>query len=473
MTEAEQNDLIDQDILLKKFKHGDFESAKASLLERYHIWNGLLIANDEQSVITPDDLNHFRLQASDLLEQEIKSAQESEQLKILTVLIYLLMEAQKTALPGDNPELQAQLDMLDLEHIEHYIMRRITHGADQLSYADIENFVRYENLVLSSYITSMSPEEENTNNTVQSLKSQDGVYFDLIDTPYEIQLQRLDGPGTRQVPEPVIEPGLVEEVIPIPQAEAQQKTGLEPLIMRDETAQFLVNTMQFTHLQCGPEITLGCYVGKNRERNEDGIVVNPDHNQVVVIDAMGGYGNGVTARDEFVNSAMQHPSDIEAVVKHAQNQYDEVGLDQGGVCIINTQIELVDNSYRLTLSQAGDVHAILFDDNGEIKHETVDEAIGHQVINAIIGAEATASQRKNGWENFGRLTRATLRAKPGWRMLVYSDGIANHFDAQAMTEMAVNCTAKQALAAVSKAVDEAMQVDGSYKDNVSLAIIDM
>jgi serine/threonine protein phosphatase PrpC len=320
-------------------------------------------------------------------------------------------------------------------------------------------------------VTSIPTEAETDNdNVVYSLLSSDNIYFDLIDTAHEVQLRKLDTESTEFAADS--RQKIVEEIIPIPMAEVRKKTGLDPLVLHDEEADFLVSTMQCIHLMSGAEITTASYVGKDRENNEDGVVIIPDSNQVLVIDAMGGYGNGVTARKEFVEAALKYPGDIEACVKHTQKKYDDIGLEQGGVCIIDTMIEFIDRSYRINLSQAGDVHAILYDDKGELKHESVDEAIGHQVINAVIGAEATSVQRQNGWENFGRLTHATLRAKSGWRLLVYSDGIANHLNANAISDMVTNRTSKQSLAAISKAIDSAMHVDGSYKDNASIAIID-
>ena len=181
-----------EDALLKQFKQGDFDRAKASLLERYHDWKDILVSINEQSVITPDDVEHFHAQAADLLEQEVKSEYEWEQLKILTVLIYQMMNAGKTALPSGNAAIQKQLEELNPPHANQYIMRRIIHDASQLEYTDIEKFVRYQNLVLSSYITSVPPEGTEQSSVLQGLVSKDGIHFDLIDRPYDIELRKRD-----------------------------------------------------------------------------------------------------------------------------------------------------------------------------------------------------------------------------------------------------------------------------------------
>jgi serine/threonine protein phosphatase PrpC len=124
------------------------------------------------------------------------------------------------------------------------------------------------------------------------------------------------------------------------------------------------------------------------------------------------------------------------------------------------------------IAQAGDVHALVYDREGELKYETVDESIGHLVINAIISKKATEAQRANGWKNFGNLTKTSIRVKPGSRLAVYSDGVGNHFKAKEMGELVLNKTRKQAIAAISKVLDEKMHRQGAYKDNSSIAIID-
>ncbi len=462
---SENSDIqFSEDALLKQFTKGDFERAKSSLLQRYHVWKDILISTDEESVITPDDIENFRVQAADLLEQQIKSDYEWEQLKILTVLIYQLMNADKTALPADNQMILSQLEKLDPPHINHYIMRRIIHDAGQLDYADIQKLARYQNLFISSYSTNMSPDEEVATSVIEGLVSKDGTYFDLIDSSHEVRLEERE---YEEIPIEIIP----EPTEPHPIIEFGE-VSLEPVVISDNGSTSLINTMQYTGMQNDIEVTGASYVGKDRKHNEDAVVFIPEKNQVIVIDAMGGYGNGVDARDLFVKMALEHAGDIEQAVATTQQEYDKTGLEQGGVCLINADIRWKDDYFRIVLSQAGDVHALLFDDNGYIKYETVDEAIGHQVVNAVIGAAATENQRANGWKNFGQLTQATLRARPGWRFIAYSDGIANHFNSEQMKVLTVGKAAEAAIAEISQEVALAMHIQNSYKDNCSIAIID-
>ncbi|GIX21456.1 MAG: hypothetical protein KatS3mg121_0239 [Gammaproteobacteria bacterium] len=458
--------LLRDELLLEQFNRSDFERAKTALLQRYHLWNGLLVSADERSVLTPDDLAHLRVQAAELLEQDVRSVQEQEQLKILTVLIYLLMDADKAALPGGDEAIGAQWARRP-PHADHYILRRLVHGSRELDWADIERLVQYENRVLASYITNVPAGEDGDEGVVlEGLQSRDGVVFDLIDGPYELKLRRRDAAAAKAAAAAAAPPPV--RIVPRPLA-----FEAEPLVLRDGQVPFLVQTVRSTRLACGRVATVACYIGRERKQNEDGVVVVPAVDQVVVIDAMGGYGNGLAARDAFVDAVLEHPGDIEAAVATARRRYDELGLDQGGVCLIAAAIEaLSDDGARIELAQAGDVHAVLLDENGEIVYETMDEAIGHQVINAVIGEEATRAQRENGWQTFGVLTRAVLRARPGYRLAIYSDGLANHFDAAAMRAMLAGRSSKQAIADLSIAVDEAMRREKAYRDNCSIAIID-
>src|SRR5688572_1745555 len=145
---------LNPDVLLQRFTRADFEAAKAKLLERYHFWHGLLVSNDEQSVITPDDLGNIKQQAADILSQETKSPYEVEQLKILTVLIYLLMQAASDTAIKADPAMQENLESAGLHNGRHYIVRKLAHNSADLPAEDIKKFADYENLVLGSYITS-------------------------------------------------------------------------------------------------------------------------------------------------------------------------------------------------------------------------------------------------------------------------------------------------------------------------------
>lgn len=463
MNETNQNSILNENDLLQSFTQQDVEKAKANLLQRYQMWQGLLISNDQKSVITPDDLEHFRVQASDLLEQPLKSDYELEQLKILTVLIYLLIDADKAALPAGDHQLHAQLDELQLPHANDYIVRKIIHNTGQLDMEDIERLVEYENWVLSSYITHIPPDSDWKPGTLNGLRSRDGAYFKLTDKAYEIAVEPADEseavPARPQVSP--AEPGVTPE-----------EGEYESLVLCDDEAELLINTFQYSRLHCGVEVSAASYVGMYREHNEDAVVIQPQSNHVVVVDAMGGYSNGVVARDVFVDALFKHPDDMEAVVNWTQSRYDALDIAQGGVCLISIRVHADQGNRLIEFAQAGDVHAVLYDEKGNVRHETIDEAIGHQVINAVIGRNATISQQANGWKNFGKLTRAKLHVKPGWRLAVYSDGIANHFNAHYLADLILNKAPKQAIATVSEEVDATMRKDHAYRDNSSIAILD-
>lgn len=459
---------LDQDVLLQRYTRADFEAAKAKLLERYHFWNGLLVSNDEQSVITPDDLGNIKQQAADILAQETKSPYELEQLKILTVLIYLLMQtASETAIKAD-PAMQEKLESAGLRNRRHYIVRKLAHNSADLPAEDVKKFVHYENLVLGSYITSFNDAEPSL---LTSLKTSEGKFFNLKDAGHEIAIEFVDAPTAAEFELPLIE---VEEEAAKPAATPAPATAdLAPLILNDEKAGSLIDNYQERQLRCGIMVAASSYIGLDRKHNEDAVAILPGTDHVVVIDAMGGYGNGVIARNLFIEVLLENQASLEQAAVRAQQYYDKTNLDQGGVCLTGFHIKPADGeNFSVYIAQAGDVHALVYDRDGELKFETVDESIGHLVINAIISRKATEAQRANGWKNFGNLTKTSIRVKTGSRLVVYSDGVGNHFKAKEMGELVLNKTRKQAIAAVSKALDEKMRKQGAYKDNSSIAIID-
>jgi serine/threonine protein phosphatase PrpC len=457
---------VDQDVLLQRFTRADFEAAKAKLLERYHFWHGLLVSNDRQSVITPDDLDNIKQQAADILSQETKSPYELEQLKILTVLIYLLMQAaSETAIMAD-PAMQDKLETAGLYNRRHYIVRKLAHNSGDLAAEDIKKFVDYENLVLGSYVTSF---KEGATAHLTNLKTREGDFFTIKDAGREIEIEFIDAPADEfELPAIELDEGQAKPAA----APAPASADLSPLVIYDEKAGFLINNYQERQLRCGIMVGASSYIGLDRKHNEDAIAILPATDHVVVIDAMGGYGNGVIARNLFVEVLLENQGSLEQASIHAQQYYDKTNLDQGGVCLTGFHIKPDGEHFNVHIAQAGDVHALVYDREGELKYETVDESIGHLVINAIISKKATEAQRANGWKNFGNLTKTSIRVKPGSRLAVYSDGVGNHFKAKEMGELVLNKTRKQAIAAISKVLDEKMHRQGAYKDNSSIAIID-
>ncbi|MBA3581829.1 MAG: hypothetical protein H0W44_05170 [Gammaproteobacteria bacterium] len=461
------------DILLQHFTQQDVEKAKQRLLTRFRVHHGLLISLTDDSIITPDDLETFRSQAGELADQETKTDLEIEQLKILTVLTYVLMEAGQSAdydpvFDPDSPEAQ-------FPYIHHYIIRKLQADANKLSYADIEELIVYENRLLRSL-----PAESHIKETasLNELCSADGRAFILVNSANGIALQAPK--KTKTAPKEIQEDITTRNADARSEAALDQSspfivtptTGLPSIVLKDETAALLIDNLVLKAYPSGIKVAASSYVGKGRTHNEDASVLIPSHDQITVIDGMGGYGNGVAMRDVFVEHLLKNPGDIQATALATQIAYDEMKVPQGGVCVLSAQVRRENQFFKVHLSQAGDVHALLVDNTGDVKYESVDEAIGHQVINAIIARSTTESHRVAGWHKFGVLTETHLFAKRGWRLAIYSDGVGNHLKKHEVTGAIINCTLKQAVAQISDLIDSAMQKTGAYCDNASIAIIE-
>lgn len=449
-----QNNRIDE-FLLDRFTEDDFLSARKNLLQRYTSFHGVLISEDGSSILTPDDIDTFREHAADFAEQRIFSDYETEQLKILTVLIYQLLNASKGigAITGKNSKFKF---WQSFGHF--YIFRKIFHHSKQLDLEDIKQLIKYQNAIYSLY--QQSKQEQIEDMQSNPFQTKDNKFFVV-----RIEKSKFILELTEAVAE-------VEKAKP--KLKAKPTSGENRfVIFSDQEKESLLETAKSTELSCGVVVAAASYIGIRRKANEDGIVILPDADQVTVIDGMGGYGNGSTARNLFCKSVVKHAGNIDQAIIDAQKTYDANELGKGGVCVMNVDIfNQGDNEYKLDLGQAGDVHLVAFDENFDLQYESIDEAIGHKVINAIMGERTTMRQRKNGWGDFGLLTHNEITVKKGWRIANFSDGIANHFDARTLKKLITNCSAKTAIGRLSSRLTKYMSKENAYRDNCSITILD-
>ena len=457
MTETENSQVDLQEFLLDRFTEEDFVSARSNLLERYTSFHGLLISADGSSILTPDDIKTFKEHAADFTEQTIFSDYENEQLKILTVLIYQMLNSGKGIGPITGKDGKIRF-WHDFGHF--YILRKVYHHSNKLHSNEITKLIEYQNTLFNLYQRSKQDDIEDLDST--TLQSKDKQFFVIS---FKNNSFSLVDTAPVQVPVPSAKP----EAKPDPAAKPK---NYRHVIFCDQDKDSLLETAKSTQLACGVKVAAASYIGVKRKANEDGIVILPDNDQVTVIDGMGGYGNGARARELFCQAVAKNPGNIDYAVIEAQRSYDTQGLGQGGVCAMNMQITGNSEDFNIDLGQAGDVHLVAFDEKFELQYESIDEAIGHKVINAIMGAKVTNKQRRNGWDEFGLLTHNHITAKKGWRVANFSDGIANHFDAATLQKLITNCTPKTAIGRLSSRLNKLMAQEKSYKDNCSIAILD-
>lgn len=456
MADSQPNSSSIDDFLLDRFNEDDFASARKNLLQRYTSFHGVLISEDGESILTPDDIATFREHAADFAEQRVFSDYENEQLKILTVLIYQLLHASK----GVGAITGKKSTFTFWQHFgQFYVFRKIFHHSHRLTLKDIKKLVVYQNVIFSLYQQSKQALVEDMQSP--PMQSQDKQYFVIRIEKSAFSIQLTDAvKDSEQHKQPK-------------QKTKSTKAQNRFIMLADQEKDNLLDTAKSTTLQCGVVVAAASYIGVKRKANEDGVVILPDDDQVTVIDGMGGYGNGAKARNLFCKAVIEHAGDIEQAIVAAQNNYDENDLGKGGVCVMNINITALDNNeYRLDLGQAGDVHLVAFDENFELQYESIDEAIGHKVINAIMGSRITQRQRNNGWSDFGVLTHNAINVKKGWRIANFSDGIANHFDAENLKKLITDCTTKTAIGRLSSRLNKLMANKNSYKDNCSITILD-
>ncbi len=444
-----------QGLLLARFNEDDFKKARDNLLQRYTNFYGLLISKDQSSILSPDDVDTFKEYAAEFENRKAYSEHDDEQLKILTVLIYNMVTAQKGLAPitGKN-----SLNSFWSQYGHFYILRKIYHNSENLKYSDITKLLNYQNELHELYQRS----KQLTHNDAESttLETIDKELFVIEYSAEKYTAKQVE------ISDEYISKQKKKEI------QTQKQHSSRKLILSDQEKNTLLETAVSIKLSCGVRVSAASYIGVRRKANEDGIVILPDSDQVVVIDGMGSYGNGATARRIISDSIVKFPGSIDLATSYTQKQYDVQKIGPGGVCLMSLQIDFIDDEYEINIGQAGDVRVLIFDENYDLQYESVDEAIGHKVINAIMSESITLKHRKNGWTSFGVLTHSKVTVKKGWRAINFSDGIANHLNADELQPLVTNCTHKTAIGRLSSRLQKMMEPEKAYKDNCSITILD-
>ncbi|MEJ2059734.1 MAG: hypothetical protein P8Y78_09200 [Acidihalobacter sp.] len=451
MTEA------DGQLFLEEFSPEEFEEAQAGLLDRFDVYHGVLVNRDDGSVITPDDVPLFRRQAEEIRKLGGKDALDRERALIISVLVYLLMEAE-SELGGVQQSSRPSASTLEaLPQLDDYIVRLLLYDSRHLEWETVRRLI-------DLYATRDAATPPRGQGRYRKyLYSSDNVLF-LLDVSREgVHVNRQEAPPpAAEKPEPA----------KVKAAPAAPVSIGKPVVLLGEGAGMLADKIHQTRTGLGFSLTAASYIGVGRKQNEDGVVLVPEIDEALVIDAMGGYGNGVRARDLFIQTFVKQRGDLPVTVEQTQKLYDEVDLGAGGVCLFGVRIEQDGNDLVARLAQMGDVHLLIFDAKRRLRHESIDEAIGHQVMNAVVAIGRTEKQRESGWNQFGRLTRRDYSVERGWRILAYSDGIANHYNASAMSTLQ-HLDAAEQIRTLSADLDKRMREKGNYRDNCSIAIFDL
>jgi serine/threonine protein phosphatase PrpC len=109
------------------------------------------------------------------------------------------------------------------------------------------------------------------------------------------------------------------------------------------------------------------YLYNNKKHNEDRVAIHPQAQRAVVVDGMGGQGNGDTAADITGRNLIESPDNPGQALKAASIDMDlQLSNKQAGAVFLSAKVKL---GQPIAIAQAGDVELWHFDRTGQVKHQ--------------------------------------------------------------------------------------------------------
>jgi protein phosphatase len=265
---------------------------------------------------------------------------------------------------------------------------------------------------------------------------------------------------------------------PIKQKVTQEKLK-EPEILDGEGLDSLDEDIREYTLQSG-DIVYGATdkgIGY-KDLNEDRIGINPKANQIVVVDGMGGYGQGNLAAQLLAEAFEDYPDDPEKATKHASSLMMTESCD-GGACYASAKITEKEGQKHLDISQAGDVKVLLIR-NGKLISESKDQSrVQAYVDDELIDEdEALYHLKRNMVENAVMANSHKpkildpIPVEKGDIVILMTDGISDNLTPDEIVKRIKGAKPKQIIQAISHLTDKRMEkaeeiaaISGAYADD--------
>ncbi len=264
-------------------------------------------------------------------------------------------------------------------------------------------------------------------------------------------------------------------------AESNSDKQLEQLTNRTDAtvlgegdnSEFQKGVQIFTS-ESGATIVAACDIGigyKPTESNQDRVVVDPKRNRVAVIDGVGGQQDGDEAAQLLATHLLEMGSISENVAatlqEMSQKQANNELHPNASASFIAAEIVIENNQMYIEENHCGHCNLIIFDEQGEVVIQaetdslvaqlqsqgtiTQEAALLHSLRNVIVDSVNTKQ---------GNAAVKTTRylVKPGYRVMLASDGITNNLTPQEISKCIKGLTTAEATLKLGDIVSSRMEL---------------
>ncbi|HXF37986.1 MAG TPA: Stp1/IreP family PP2C-type Ser/Thr phosphatase, partial [Actinomycetota bacterium] len=216
-------------------------------------------------------------------------------------------------------------------------------------------------------------------------------------------------------------------------------------------------------------------IGRARERNEDGLLVEPPF--FAVADGMGGHRGGDVASRLALEALREGDRALAERVREANRRvYERSMLDRAVAGMGTTLTAAVLEGDRLRLAHVGDSRAYLLRD-GRLRRLTEDHTLVHRMVTRGQLTEEEAAEhpyrsvltRALGTEPDVAVDEAVVEVRAGDRLLLCTDGLTGMLPESRVAEILRSVRDPQE--AADRLVDEANEAGGL--DNITVIVLEV
>lgn len=241
----------------------------------------------------------------------------------------------------------------------------------------------------------------------------------------------------------------------------------------DNSIYSLVQSMQVYETPGGIKIVAGSDRGIGYKfHNEDRVAVSPGCEFVVVVDGMGGEGQGDKAANISIEELIRTPDDQEVGAREASKRINKE-CPGSGAAFISARILREEGKIYLEESYLGDCQLLLVRD-GEVKFVSGQDSYVLDLVKlgGITADQALYSECRNVvtggiLQKHEKVKKERIEVQSGDRVLLMSDGISDNLTSDEIAESISGLSPGQAMKKISDITDQRMIKSSQIKKEMS------